>query len=128
MSSSETLWSAETGLIDRGIAVADGLVFVANGLDMSAYDAGTGENHWNTKIGEWRHTAPAYGRETVFVGGDRLRAFDPAPRDDPSNGPALRFDREFAGRVGSGPVIDDGVLYVVAEVESEAEYALLALE
>ncbi|ELY44909.1 PQQ-like beta-propeller repeat protein [Natronorubrum bangense] len=123
----EPVWSADTGRTDRGIAVAAGIVFVANGRELHALRTDTGERYWTHEIGGWQHTAPAYGRETVFVGGDRLRAFDPAPRDDPSNGPALRFERTFAGRVGPGPVIDNGVLYVVAEVE-DGEYALVALE
>lgn len=120
-------WTADTGWAERGLAVVDDLVVAAAGNRLQALDAESGDRHWETEIGDWRHTAPAFGRDTVFVGGDRLRAFDPTPGDSPDGGPALRFEREFAGRVGPGPVIDDGTLYVVAEVESEA-YALLALE
>ncbi|WP_436344577.1 PQQ-binding-like beta-propeller repeat protein [Natronorubrum sp. FCH18a] len=120
-------WEVETGWTERGIGVADGLVLVAGTHGFSAVSSDTGERYWEYDIGDWRHTAPAYGRETVFVGGDRLRAFDPSPGSDPDNGPALRFEREFEGRVGPGPVLDDGTLYVVAAVEDES-YALLALE
>ncbi|SEN85347.1 Outer membrane protein assembly factor BamB, contains PQQ-like beta-propeller repeat [Halorientalis persicus] len=120
-------WEADTGWAERGLAVVDDLVLAAGGNRLHAVDAASGDRHWEAEIGDWRHTAPAFGRDTVFVGGDRLRAFDPTPGDSPDGGPALRFEREFAGRVGPGPVIDDGTLYVVAEVESD-EYALLALE
>ncbi|MFA9426463.1 PQQ-binding-like beta-propeller repeat protein [Natronorubrum sp. A-ect3] len=123
----EAYWSADTGWTERGICVADGRVFVRGAETLHALGTDDGTRYWSHDVGGWQHTAPAYGRETVFVGGDRLRAFDPAPRDDPSNGPALRFERTFAGRVGPGPVIDNGVLYVVAEVE-DGEYALVALE
>lgn len=125
--SSDSLWTVGTGWAERGIGVAEGLVFVANSLGLHAIDTESGDLRWERDIGDWRHTAPAYGRETIFVGGDRLRAFDPTPGDNPGSGPALRFERKFAGRVGPGPVIDDGTLYVIAEVE-DSRYALLALE
>ncbi|WP_339103087.1 PQQ-binding-like beta-propeller repeat protein [Haloterrigena salinisoli] len=120
-------WTADTGWAERGICVVDDLLLVANGRGLHAVDAESGERHWESDIGDWRHTAPAYGRDTVFVGGDCLRAFDPTPGDSPDDGPAVRFEREFAGRVGPGPVLDDGTLYVVTGVEGET-FALLALE
>ncbi|MDF9746837.1 PQQ-like beta-propeller repeat protein [Natrinema salsiterrestre] len=120
-------WTADTGWADRGIAVADGIALVANGQGIHAVDTESGDRYWDYDIGDWRHTAPAYGRDTVFVGGDRLRALDPTPGDSPSGGPAVRFEREFAGRVGPGPVLDDGTVYVVAQVD-DGTYALLALE
>ncbi|WP_265108081.1 PQQ-binding-like beta-propeller repeat protein [Halosolutus halophilus] len=119
-------WSIETGSAQRGIALADGVVFV-NGRSLQAISSGSGTRYWEYEIGDWQHTAPAFGRDTLFVGGDRLRALDPTPGDGPDGGPALRFDREFAGRVGPGPVLDDGTLYLVAEVDDET-YALLALD
>ncbi|MBZ6496153.1 PQQ-binding-like beta-propeller repeat protein [Natrinema longum] len=120
-------WAADTGWADRGIAVADGLVLVANGQALHAVDTESGDRPWEYEVGDWRHTAPAYGRDTVFVGGDRLRALDPTPGDSPDGGPAVRFEREFGGRVGPGPVLDDGTIYVVAQVDDET-YALLALD
>ncbi|ELZ02421.1 pyrrolo-quinoline quinone [Natrialba asiatica DSM 12278] len=69
-------------------------------------------------IGDLRHTAPAYGRDTIFVGDDRLWALDPTPGDSPAGGPAVRFGHEFAGRVGPGPIHDDGTLYAVAQVDA----------
>ncbi|PCR89622.1 outer membrane protein assembly factor BamB family protein [Natrinema ejinorense] len=120
-------WAVDTGWADRGIAVADGLVLVANGQGLHAVDTESGDRPWEHEIGDWRHTAPAYGRDTVFVGGDRLQALDPTPGDSPDGGPAVRFEREFGGRVGPGPVLDDGTIYVVAQVDDET-YALLALD
>jgi outer membrane protein assembly factor BamB len=127
LSDSGINWQADTGWADRGIAVADGLVLVANGQVLQAVDTESGKRHWEYDIGDWRHTAPAYGRDTVFVGGDRLHALDPTPGDSPGGGPAVRFEREFAGRVGPGPILDDGTIYLVAQVDEET-YALLALE
>ncbi|WP_394739689.1 outer membrane protein assembly factor BamB family protein [Natronococcus roseus] len=123
---SETAWSAETGQVSTGLAVADDLVLAVAGRTLRAIDADSGQQRWEFGIGDSSRTAPAVGRETVFVGGDRLWALDPAPTGDPSDGPAVRFEREFEGAVGRGPVLDDGVLYVVADVDGEV--ALLALE
>ncbi|MFC4543426.1 PQQ-binding-like beta-propeller repeat protein [Halosolutus amylolyticus] len=122
-------WSVDTGQAERGIALAEGVVYVATlSGTLHAIDSASGTRYWKYDIGDWQHTAPVLGRDTLFVGGDRLWAVDPTPGDDPDRGPALRFDRSFDGRVGPGPVLDDGTLYVVAEVERDETYALLALE
>ncbi|AHG02283.1 pyrrolo-quinoline quinone (plasmid) [Halostagnicola larsenii XH-48] len=123
----DPLWTVDIGWTDRGIAVVDGIMFASTIRGLHAFETDSGDRRWKRDTGDWRHTAPAYGRDTVFVGGDRLYAFDPDPGSSLRSGPALRFDREFAGRVGPGPVLDDGALYVVAEVEAD-RYALLALE
>ncbi|SEP78959.1 outer membrane protein assembly factor BamB family protein [Natrinema salaciae] len=120
-------WTADIGWAERGIAVADGLVLVANNRGLHAVGTESGDHYWEHDVGDGRHTAPAYGRDTVFVGGDRLHALDPTPGDSPEGGPAVRFEREFAGRVGPGPVLDDGTIYVVAQVDDETD-ALLALD
>ena len=67
------------------------------------------------------------GRETIFIGGDRLWALDPSPDDGIfRSAPAVRYEKTFYGRVGPGPVLDDGVLYVVVETGEESTH-LLAL-
>lgn len=119
-------WSADTGWADGGVAVVDGLALVATGGTLEGVDTGSGSTAWSEATGDWRHTAPTAARDTVFVGGDALYAFDATPGGDPAGGPALRFEHSFAGRVGPGPVLDDGTLYTVAEVE-EGETALVAL-
>ncbi|WP_458190030.1 hypothetical protein [Haladaptatus sp. NG-WS-4] len=64
----------------------------------------------------------------MFVDGDKLYAFDPTPESGLfEDGPALRFEKSFYGRVGPGPVLDDGSLYVVARTEKR-KYLLLALD
>ncbi|UPV74689.1 PQQ-binding-like beta-propeller repeat protein [Halorussus limi] len=120
-------WATETGWADGGLAVEDHLY--ANGTDdLRALDTDTGEERWRFDTGDWRHTAPALGRDTLFVGGDALYALDPTPKSVPlADGPAVRFERSFHGRVGPGPTLDDGVLYVVAQT-GESAYHLLALE
>lgn len=120
-------WTVDTGWTPGGLGVAAGLVFAATSGTLRAVDAESGEVQWTHGVGDWRHTAPAVGRDTLFVGGDRLRALDPTPGDGPlSSGPAVRFEREFHGRVGPGPVLDDGTLYVVAKTD-EGAFHLLAL-
>jgi outer membrane protein assembly factor BamB len=125
--SCEVAWTADTGWAERGIAVAAGQVVVAAGTTLTAVDTETGDELWTHGMGDWRHTAPCHGRDTLFVGGDRLWALDPTPSGGISSGPAVRFERTFAGRVGPGPVLNDGTVYVVAETD-DAEFHLLALE
>lgn len=122
----DVVWSVDTGWTERGLAVTDGLVVLANGRELQAVDAESGEPRWTHENGNWRHTAPAFGRDTLFVGGDRLWALDPTPGDSADGGPAVRYSQAFPGRVGPGPVLDDGTLYVVVEVDT-SEYALVAL-
>lgn len=121
----EPRWSVDTGWSAAGLGVDSGMVFAGTTGDLHAIDAGTGEVRWRHAIGDWRHTAPAVGRDTLFVGGDRLWALDPTEGGG-NAGPPVRFERSFHGRVGPGPVLDNGTLYVVAETASE-ETHLLAL-
>jgi len=121
----EVAWSVDTGFANAGLAVEEYLYAV--GTDLHAVDPETGERLWTRETGDWRWTAPALARDTVFVGGDALYAFDPTPSGPLADGPALRFEASFHGRVGPGPVLDDGVVYVVARTD-ESSFHLLALE
>lgn len=120
-------WNTKTGWAERGLAV-DGALYANGTGDLQALDVETGEQRWTFGTGDWRHTAPALGRDTLFVGGDALYALDPTPGsallDD---GPAVRFEQSFYGRVGPGPTLDDGVLYVVVQT-GESAFHLLALD
>lgn len=61
------------------------------------------------------------------MGGDRLWVLDPSSDGGVgSSGPAVRYERSFHGRVGPGPVLDDGTLYVVAKTGAGTTH-LLAL-
>ena len=120
-------WSVDTGVASDGVTVASGLVCAGTGSDLHAVDAESGDVQWTHDIGDWGATAPAVGRDTLFVGGDRLWALDPTSAGGRlTDSPGVRFERGFAGRVGPGPVLDDGTLYVVAETGPESEH-LLAL-
>ena len=121
-------WQAQTGWTPGGLAVEKQL-YAAGTRGLQALDAETGERAWERDIGDWRHTAPVLGRDTLFVGGDKLYAFDPTPKSTGfgESGPAKRFEQSFYGRVGPGPVLNDGVLYVVAQT-GESSFHLLALE
>jgi len=121
------LWSVETGWSPGGIGIDSGLVFAGTSGDLHAVETGSGDVRWTHQHGDWRHTAPAIGRDTLFVGGDRLWALDPSPnRGVFGSGPTVRYERSFHGRVGPGPVLDDGTLYVVAETGDDTTH-LLAL-
>lgn len=116
-------WTAETGWANGGLAT-DRYLYAAGTRGLTAVDPEDGSVRWRHDTGGWRHTAPALGRDTLFCGGNgALSAFDPTPSGP---GPALRFERSFAGRVNA-PVLDDGSLYVVAETGTE-EWHLLAFE
>jgi outer membrane protein assembly factor BamB len=81
----------------RERGLAVGEHLYAAGTDLHAVDPGTGEHVWSRETGDWRWTAPA-----------------------------LRFEVSFRGRVGPGPVLDDGVVYVVAQTGASS-FHLLAL-
>ena len=120
-------WHVRTGWADGGLAVKKHL-YAAGTDGLQAIDLEDGERVWKRDLGDWDLTAPALGRDTLFVGGDKLHAFDPTPKLSPlGSGPAKRFEKSFHGRVGPGPVLDDGTLYVVAQT-GESSYHLLALE
>lgn len=121
------LWAVETGWSPGGIGIDTGLVFAGTAGDLHAIESDSGDVRWTHQLGDWRHTAPAIGRETLFVGGDRLWALDPSPDGGlGGSGPAVRYERSFYGHVGPGPVLDDGTLYVVAETGEDTSH-LLAL-
>jgi outer membrane protein assembly factor BamB len=120
-------WNAETGWASAGLAVERNVYAVGTG-GLHAIDPEAGERIWEHDTGDWRWTAPALGRDTLFVGGDALYAFDPTPDSGLfGDGPVLRFEETFHGRVGPGPVLNDGVVYVVAQTGEES-FHLLALE
>jgi len=119
-------WHVETNRSSAGLA-AQKFVY-ASGVDsVVAVDPEAGDILWEYDTGVWRWTAPALGRDTLFVGGDRLYALDPTPGDGSPDRPAVRFEKSFHGRVGPGPVLDDGTIYVIAQT-AERTYHLLALE
>jgi outer membrane protein assembly factor BamB len=109
-------WTADTGWAAYGIAIARGHVFTA-ATELTAIDADSGSVAWTHPTGEWEVTAPVYARDTIFVGGDQLYALDPTPGGSTADGPAVRYTRDLGDRVGPGPVIDDGRLYVIAGPE-----------
>lgn len=119
-------WSIQTGWANGGLAV-NKLLYAAGTDGLHAIDPERGERAWTYDTGNWRWTAPALGRDTLFVGGNRLYAVDPTPSfgllDD---GPATRFEKSFHGRVGPGPVLDDGTLFTIAQT-GDSSFHLLAL-
>lgn len=120
-------WSAATGWSPAGIGLDAGLVFAGTAGRLHAIERDSGDVRWTHQHGDWQQTAPAIGRETLFVGGDRLWALDPSPGGQVGGArPAVRYEQSFHGRVGPGPVLADGTLYVIAETGPESSH-LLAL-
>ena len=120
-------WAVDTGWSPGGLGIDSGLVLAGSAQSLHAIESDSGTVRWTHPIGEWRHTAPAIGRETIFIGGDRLWALDPTPDEGVfGSAPAVRYEKTFYGRVGPGPVLDDGILYVVAKTGEESTH-LLAL-
>jgi outer membrane protein assembly factor BamB len=119
-------WSQQTGW--GHAALSGGLVCVADDFAVTAIEAESGEQRWRRPIAEdgWGLTAPAFGRETLFVGGDRLQALDPSSSGLIGGGPAVRFEHDLGGPVGPGPVLDDGVLYTACGTIGERELVALA--
>ena len=123
----DVAWEAESGWASAGLAV-ESHVYGVGTDSLYAVDPESGDLAWTHETGDWRWTAPALGRDTLFVGGDALYAFDPTPSSQLlGGGPVLRFEESFHGRVGPGPVLNDGVLYVIAQTGPESLH-LLALE
>ncbi|GGN94250.1 PQQ-binding-like beta-propeller repeat protein [Haloarcula pellucida] len=126
-SSGQRRWSVKTGWGPGGIGLDSGLVFAGMSSELHAVDSESGSVRWTHRLGNRQHTAPAIGRGTLFVGGDRLWALDPTPKSGlVGSGPAVRYERTFHGRVGPGPILHDGTLYVVAETGPDSTH-LLAL-
>jgi outer membrane protein assembly factor BamB len=120
-------WRVETGWANGGLAIEQYLY--ATGTDgLHAINPETGEHKWQVETGQGERTAPALCRDTLFVGGDRLSAIDPTPNSGYFDvGPVTRFEKSFHGRVGPGPVLNDGVLYTIAKTGPSNTH-LLALE
>ncbi|MFC7138226.1 hypothetical protein ACFQRB_20635 [Halobaculum litoreum] len=99
-------WTVDTGWTRVGLGLDSGLLFAgsANGLRLSTP---TRANAGGPDLGDWSVTAPAVGRDTLFVGGDRLWALDPTEGGGDA-GPPVRFERSFHGRVGPGPCSTTG--------------------
>lgn len=128
-------WSTEMGTTSAGLGVSQGLVAGVDNRELTVVDTVSGETRWTHEHADsdgetsdgWWNTAPAFARDTLFVGGDRLWALDPTPGGEAGErGPAVRWEKSFHGRVGPGPVLDDGKLFVVAQTD-EKTFELLGL-
>ena len=128
-------WSAHVGgFIEGGLAVADGRVYAQGGRELHALDADSGRGRWRAPIGSSGDHTPVVVGDTVYVGGDRLRAFEP----DGGTGVAdvrvgaTRFTKSFSGD-GSSPggvshvAGGDGLLVAGVRL-GEDERAVVAFE
>lgn len=71
-------WTAEIGGFAKGgIGVADGTVYADGGRKLHALSADSGEKRWHVDVGTTGDHPPVIVGDTVYTGGDRLRALKP---------------------------------------------------
>lgn len=111
-------WRTEIGGFgDDGLAVAHRTVLARSGSTLYALDANDGGNRWRVDLGQSSNNPPIAVGDTVYVGGDRLRAID----IDGGYGfrsfrvSEQRFEREETGAV-SFVAAADGTLFVTTTV------------
>ncbi|QCW03018.1 PQQ-binding-like beta-propeller repeat protein [Natrinema pallidum] len=96
-------WEAELGGFgDDGIAIAHGTVLARSGSRVFALDPADGNVRWRLDLGESASNPPIIVGDTVYVGGDRLRATDIDGGIGVRSYRArhLRFEYEPTGAVG----------------------------
>ncbi|MBV0923344.1 PQQ-binding-like beta-propeller repeat protein [Halomicroarcula limicola] len=71
-------WRTEIGGFAKGgIGVADGAVYADGGRELHAVGVESGDRRWRVDLGTTGDHAPVIVGDTVYVGGDRLRALRP---------------------------------------------------
>lgn len=71
-------WStAIGGFAKGGIGVADGTVYADGGRKLHALSVESGKNRWHVDVGTIGDHPPVIVGDTVYTGGDRLRALKP---------------------------------------------------
>lgn len=105
------------GFGNDGLAIGHRTVFARSGSTLYALDANDGDERWRADIGRSSRNPPIIVGDTVYVGGDRLRAFDVGGgygvRSLRIGG--QRFDREATGDVNYVTAAD-GNLFVTTDV------------
>jgi len=91
---------------DRVVALAGGALV--------AVDAASGEGRWRTSIGDVLINGLATTGETVYVGGNQLRALDPADG-------SVRWEFPIPGATGAfgGPIVTGETIFVGACIKQE---------
>ncbi|MFA9428235.1 PQQ-binding-like beta-propeller repeat protein [Natronorubrum sp. A-ect3] len=125
-------WQTDlSGFGNDGLAIGHRTVLARSGSTLYALDANDGDNLWRADIGRSSRNPPIIVGDTVYVGGDRLRAFDVGGgygvRSLRIGGE--RFDREEPDNV-SYVTAADGKLFVTTDVsrfEGDDTAALLVL-
>ncbi|WP_254522246.1 PQQ-binding-like beta-propeller repeat protein [Natrinema caseinilyticum] len=68
-------WRASAGpFADGPIAIGHGMVFIRSGSTLYAINADNGDHEWRVNIGSDHRNPPILVGDTVYIGGDRLRA------------------------------------------------------
>ncbi|SDQ20480.1 outer membrane protein assembly factor BamB family protein [Natronobacterium texcoconense] len=100
-----------------GLAIGHRTVFARSGSTLYALDANDGDERWRVDVGRSSRNPPIIVGDTVYVGGDRLRAFDVGGgygiRSLRIGG--KRFERERTGDVNYVTAAD-GRLFVTTDV------------
>ncbi|RQG94389.1 PQQ-binding-like beta-propeller repeat protein [Natrarchaeobius chitinivorans] len=112
-------WRTETrGFGNDGLAIGHRTVFTRSASTLYALDANDGDERWRVDLGRGSRNPPIVVGDTVYVGGDRLRAIDV---DGGIGIRSLRigegrFERQEAGNVGYVTAAD-GKLFVTTRVD-----------
>lgn len=90
--------------------------------------AGDGTERWSQSVESGRGVASAVVGDTVYVGGDRLSAFERGggAGTERFRIGGKRFSKPLDDGVGPGPVISDGTVYTYTGT-GNGEYRLVAL-
>lgn len=110
-------WTTELrGFGDDGLAIGHRTLLARSGSTLYALDANDGDERWRVDLGRGSRNPPIVVGDTVYVGGDRLRAID---IDGGYGVRSLRvgeqrFEREIEGDVNFVTAAD-GTLFVTTD-------------
>ncbi|GGN86974.1 PQQ-binding-like beta-propeller repeat protein [Haloarcula pellucida] len=123
-------WStAIGGFAKGGIGVANGTVYADGGRELHAVAADSGEKQWRVGVGTIGDHPPVIVGDTVYVGGDRLRALEAGGGIGVGRFrvEAARFTADLGGDVG--PLsFANGALYAHVSDDSHDGHSFVRLD
>ena len=127
----ERVWRTDIGGFAKGgIGVADGTVYADGGRELHALSTDGGDRRWQVGLGTTGDHPPVVVDETVYVGGDRLRALKPGGGVGLGSlrVEAARFTADLGGPVGAMAAADGSLYAHVGPGPSDEEGRLARLD